>query len=325
VRILTATAAAALIVWASALALPAVAQTNPGESAFQNQFPDPLNYKPPVPDPPEFRIVSVEQIPLAGPLESGPRLVDGMIEVRTAAGLVRTTWDGSAQPTIDATPAAPDQPAREWGVSSDGTHRAGALDYRTLLVQKSCRSCDSGWRRRWRMRVAGLAQAAPLVTEQRVYYGAADNKVYGVRRKNGHRAWATALDGRIQRPLALWVADDASIAALLAIPEPGVELVVLDAVGGRAAFRYTLQGADEHFVGPAVRVPDGRIVLARQGYAPGDAGLVVLEITFQAPDTAEPVEIPVTGYNLPASDEPIPARPLPDIRTTFATAGSLSL
>jgi len=314
----------ALTFWAAALTLPAVAQTNPGASAFQNQFPDPLNYRPPVPEPPEMHIVSVAQIELPGPLLSGPRLVNGMIEVHTAAGLVRTPWAEGAVPTLDADagqPAAPAPP--DWGISADGTHRSRPLDPQILMLQKTCASCPTGWRRRWRLRVAGLAQVPPVVTDRRVYYGSADNQVYGVRRKNGHRAWVTPLEGRILRPLSLWVDDDSPIAALLVIPEPGVELVVLDAAGGRPAFVYKLQVDDEHFVGPAVSTPDGRIVLARQGYAPSDAGLVVLEIGFRPSGAGEPVEIPASGYNLPTPDEPLPARPLPDIRTTFATAGSL--
>jgi len=304
--------------------MPVTAQTNPGASAFQNQFPDPLDYRPPVEEPPELYIVSVEQIELPGPLVSGPRLVDGMIEVHTSKGLVRTAWTAGAVPAINPAGKPPAEPAPpEWAVSADGTHRSRPLDHRILMVQKACPSCATGWRRRWRLRVAGLAQVSPVVTKRRVYYGSADNQVYGVRRKNGHRAWVTPVDGRVLRPMALWVDQASATAALLVIPEPGSELVVLDAVGGRPSFTYRLPREDERFVGPAVSTPDGRIVLARQGYSPSDAGLVVLEIGRRPQETAQPGAIPVTGYNPPTSDEPIPARPLPDIRASFVTSGSL--
>ncbi len=311
-RFSSVSAIVASLLLATAALGPVVAQSNPGASAFQNQFPDPLSCQPPVPEPPEIHVVSVEQIALPGPLIEGPRLVDGMIEVRTAAGLLRTHWVAGATPVSSDGPGA-EYPIGDaaWAVSADGTHRARVADHRLLIVQKSCPSCDDGWRRRWRLRAAGLAQVPPVVTERRVYFGSADNQVYGVRRKNGHRAWATPLEGRVLRPLGLWVDAGSDIAALLAIPEPGAQLVLLDAAGGRPALHYRVQHEDDRFVGAAVATPDGKIVLARQGYAEEDAGLLVLEVAYRAPEPAEPGEIPPTGYNPPTPGGQRPATPSP--------------
>ncbi len=279
--------AAACACLAVAGGLPVDAQTTPTAAPFQNQFPDPLQYRAPVPELPELHLAQATEIPLRGPLLSGPALVDGLIEIRTSGGLARAPWNGGdGKPELDPS-APPPAPADEllWALSPDATHRAKPAGEAQLLVQKACAGCESGWRRGWRLRVAGLAQVPPVVTERRVYYGAADNQVYAVKRKNGHRVWSTPLDGRVLRPIALWIdpqgpseKGEPPAAALLVIPEPGAELIVLDTLGGRRSTRYRMQKEGDHLVGAALSTPDGYVVLARQGYTPEDASLIVLKV-----------------------------------------------
>ena len=57
---------------ASAAGLPPLAQTTPTAAPFQNQFPDPVRYKAPIPEAAELRLGEVTEIPLNGPLYSGP-------------------------------------------------------------------------------------------------------------------------------------------------------------------------------------------------------------------------------------------------------------
>ena len=154
------------------------------------------------------------------------------------------------------------------------------------------------------------------MTAKRVYYGAADNRVYGVKRKNGHRLWVTAVDGRVLRPLALWVDPDAStppgIAAILAVPEPGKEMIVLDAFSGSPVLHYRLADEGDKVVGDPLTTPEGYVILARQGYTEDDAGLIVLKLVH-APRNLDPGhESPPTSYNPPTSDQVVPVEPAAD-------------
>lgn len=306
---------------------PGTGQTTSSGDAFQNQFPDPLAYQQPVPEPPELQFALVTEIDLSGPLVSGPRLVGDRVEVRTAAGLVRIAWAGAAVP-VRVDPAVAGTPREEsstWGMSPDGSHRAGPVDGR-LVVQRICDGCRNGWRRRWRLRVPGLALAPPLLTAKRVYFGSADNQVYGVRRKNGHRLWATALDGRVLRALALWVDPDTTtmpgIAVVLAVPEPGAEMVVLDVYSGSPVLRYRLASEGDEVVGAPLTTPDGHVILARQGYSEADAGLIVLKLATVAPDPASEGESDPTSYNPPTSDEVAPGEPASDPRAVPPAPGA---
>ena len=59
------------------------------------------------------------------------------------------------------------------------------------------------WRKKWKIRAPGSEFARPLITDKRIYYGATDNRVYGVKRRSGHRVWVTDVEGRAIRPLEL--------------------------------------------------------------------------------------------------------------------------
>ena len=314
------------LAWFAAMANGVAGQTTSGGSAFQNQFPDPVQYQPPLPEAPELRLAMVTEIDLRGPLISGPRWVGNQVEIRTAWAVARAAWTAESIPVLvdAATTGAPVEEALAWAMSPDGIYRAKPVGDRSLLVQKACRGCNSGWRRRWRLRVPGLAPTLPIVTAKRVYYGSADNRVYGVKRKNGHRLWVTALDGRVLRPLALWVDPTASapgIAAILAVPEPGREMVVLDAFSGSLLLRYRLAGEGDKVVGEPLTTPEGYVILARQGYSEDDAGLIVLKLVHPARESDPGSESPTTGYNLPASDDVVPVEPAAGQRTDPTAPG----
>ena len=314
------------LAWLAVMANGVAGQTTSGGTVFQNQFPDPVRYQPPLPDAPELRLVMVTEIDLRGPLISGPRWVGNQVEVRTAWGVVRVAWTAESIPALvdAATAGAPVEEALAWAMSPDGIYRAKPVGDRLLLVQKACRGCNSGWRRRWRLQVPGLAPTLPIVTAKRVYYGSADNRVYGVKRKNGHRLWVTALDGRVLRPLALWVDPTTSapgIAAILAVPEPGREMVVLDAFSGSLLLRYRLAGEGDKVVGEPLTTPEGYVILARQGYTEDDAGLIVLKLVHPAQESDPGSESPTTGYNHPASDDVVPVEPAAGQRTDPTAPG----
>jgi len=303
------------LAWLAATGNGVVSQTTSSGSAFQNQFPDPVLYKPPVPEAPELRFASVTKIDLSGPLVSGPRLVGDQVEVRTSQGLVRAVWRDEFVPVLVDVAAVGTtvEDALAWTMSPNGTYRTKPVSDQLLVVQKACHGCNSGWRRCWRLRVPGLAPTPPVMTAKRVYYGAADNRVYSVKRKNGHRLWVTVLDGRVLRPLALWIDPDASkqpgIAAILAVPEPGRELVVLDAFSGSPVLRYRLAGEGDKLVGAALTTPDGHVILAWQGYTPDDAGLIVLKLVHPRLNADPESESSPPGYNPPTSDEVAPLNP----------------
>ena len=323
-------APACAVVWLAAAALGIDGQTTASGEAFQNQFPDPLRYAAPVPEPPELSFALVTEIELPGPLVSGPRLKGGQVEILSAAGPLRLDWAGPPAPAVvaPATPAVAVEEPSAWALSPDGKHRAGPVRDR-LLVQKVCRGCSSGWRRRWRLRVPGLAPTSPVMTARRVYYGSADNQVYGVRRKNGHRIWATPLEGRVLRTLALWVDPDSppqpGVAAILAIPEPGREMVVLDAFSGTLVLRYRLAGEDDKLVGAPLTTPDGHVILARQGYTEEDAGLIVLKLAHSGPKADSGADSAATSYNPPTSKEVAPGEPASDQRADSQAPGAAKM
>lgn len=316
------------LAWLAAMANGVAGQTTSSGTAFQNQFPDPVQYQPPLPEAPELRLVMVTEIDLRGPLISGPRWVGNQVEVHTAGGLVRAAWTAESIPVLvdAATTGAPVEEASAWAMSPDGMYRAKPVGDRLLLVQKACRGCNSGWRRRWRLQVPGLAPTLPIMTAKRVYYGSADNRVYGVKRKNGHRLWVTALDGRVLRPLALWVdpvASTPAIAAILAVPEPGREMVVLDAFSGSPLLRYRLAGEGDKVVGEPLTTPEGYVILARQGYTDNDAGLIVLKLVHPAQDSDPGSEPQPTGYNPRVPDDVVPVEPAADQRADPTAPGMM--
>lgn len=285
-------------------------------------------------EPPELEFQWVSEVPLPGPLPPrGPRVQGQVIEIPVAGALARTSWDTGASPEL--LPLKADDlrppPQSPWVFDRTGRHRFRALPSGWIEAQTRCRNCERGWRKDWRLRVAGSTYAAPLVTRHRIYFGAMDNRVYGIKRRNGHRLWVTEVGSRVTRPLVLLehppLAEGPDserprkrrrpLALLLLIPDAGTELIALDAVGGAKVATFTLPRAEERLVGEPVVTPDGKIIVARQEYAPGQASLVVLELAR----SADPAPVP---YN--ATDSSAPAARPPDGRqqTNLTSAGRVA-
>jgi hypothetical protein len=111
--------------------------------------------------------------------------------------------------------------------------------------------------------------------------------------KNGHRVWVIDAGGRILTSPTAWtgsIIEDGSesrtFTVLLVIPDGDPRMIVLDPYDGRKLAEATFPKS-AGVSRPAVSA-DGRIVLARQGYDPADAALVVLSVVAKDPEPADP-------------------------------------
>jgi hypothetical protein len=284
------------------------AQSSPGSSTFQNQFPDPLQYEPPVVPPPELQLSIVSEMPIVGPIIGEPRWFQGRLELTTAAGIWSLDLNAS-EPLITAQEAAsPIIEASRYALSASGNYRAEVIPGKRLRLQRRCRNCvPTKWRRAWKLRTAGIAAVPPLVNDRRVYFGSQDNRVFGVRRRNGHRVWASDIGGQAIRRLAWWQStavvkgQERGAAAVLAVPEPGAEMIVLDAAGGRQIIRYKLPGEEDRILGPVYSDEMGRIWVLRQGYRASDLSLIQIRLVEIESETGKKDETSEKGYNSPVS------------------------
>lgn len=232
----------------------------------------------PAPSPPPPRPVSIEpedDIDLPGPLpREGARVGEaGLVVVPVAGGVARIDpRDGAV--TIDDR-AAP-EPRPEWGETPDGKMRFRALEDGAIRAEHRTRR--GRWRTSWTLRVAGGTPAPPVASRRRVYFGATDNRVYSVRRRNGHRVWATDVGSRVTASPVLWESDDTPL--VLVVTEGGAALTVLEARSGRQVTTWRLPENTGRLVGMPVTLADGRVALARQRYAENEASLLILRLTL---------------------------------------------
>lgn len=293
--------------WLLALALclvslpSAAAQSSPygtspyGTSAYDTSYLDPLPEASTDAPARQLTFQLALELPLPGPLlESGqPRMVGETVEIPVPGGAVLSGWTAGAQarrvPTGDA-PGGSGEGARGkgWVETEDGKRRYSLLPSGVLLAQKRCRRCRAGWKTHWMLDVAGDDLAPPLITATRVFYGGLDNRVYGLKRRNGHRVWATDVEGRVNRPLRLWSreTDDRSVDLVLVTPDHGREILALDAGTGGKVAGFALPENGGILVGAPLITADGMVLAARQKYNESEASLMVLEIT--EPPAAEP-------------------------------------
>jgi hypothetical protein len=238
---------------------------------------------------PDLAFKLLLDVPLPGPLPpgSGPMLAGGRIEIDVAGGRMASGWSEDAIPRIISAAADLPETAAEWSIAPDGRFRCSMLPSGHILGQKRCSNCRQGWRKQWKLRVAGDGLPPPLVTENRVYYGAFDNRVYSVKRKNGHRVWETDLPSRISKPLGRWVnvigAEPAELDLVILIPDSGTAIIALHAETGSRVATYELPQNGGLLKGAPVVTADGKIVVARQKYAAGEASLLVFELLAPEP------------------------------------------
>jgi len=297
-----------------AAATPIVAQST-SSSAFGPQYLEPLptdtrEFVPRL----SFKLLT--DIRLPGPLpDRGPRLVGDRIEIPVAGSIALTDWTTGEAPQLTPRDSAETDDAEDlpWALSADGRQRYRAMPDGWVLAQKRCQSCKKGWRKKWRLRVPGGAAVRPLVTQRRLFFGGRDNRVYCVKRRNGHRVWASDVKSRIVEPLVLWnalpVLDPTAdlpgdFQLILAVASNGSEIAALSAGSGERVASFTLSEREGKLVGAPVATPDGRIVVARQKYAASEASLMVLML--EPPD--EPPEAPQPD----AASDPLTSQPLPE-------------
>jgi hypothetical protein len=279
---------------ALAAGTPAAGQTSSnGTQGERSPYLEPLDDTGAGEAGPQIGFHLAAEIALPGPLPGpGPWLHDGKINMPVAGGIAVTEWSAGSEVLL-APEAGPEQDAGGpiWSVAPDGRIRVAMIEGNRLLAQKKCKRCRTGWKRKWRLRVSGTVSAPPLVTNNRVYYGALDNRVYCVKRKNGHRIWETDVHGRASRRLRHWRGtvsrlelteatpwEGTPLEVILAVPENGAGVSALDAGTGVKVASFTLPEDEGWLVGAPLLTPDGKIVIARQKYAPGDASLLVFHI-----------------------------------------------
>ncbi len=288
---------AALVVVAVAPPVPAQRVDDRATELMSELESAPLPHVP----PPPLVFVARSEVAVPGPLDgTGPSYREGAVGVRAAGGVVLVPWsttDGLAETVRGPAPEpVPEEPS--FGLSTDGTTRAQVLDTGHLVVETACRRCRDGWNRKFRLRLVGSAIAPPVITENRVFFAARDNVVYGVRRKNGKRVWDHPVSGRVASRLVLWSgspggtsssATASPVALILAVTDEPSALVALDARTGEPVCTYEA-GAERTIVGAPLVLDDGRLVVARQDYRSTDAALVLLETVWRepAPPSAPP-------------------------------------
>lgn len=269
----------------------------------------------------------LHEIALPGPLPAeGPRLEGGRIAIAVAGGFAFGGENGRIELSEPSGAIGGGEPVGRspWGLAPDGAYRVSGLASGWIVAEKRCRRCRDGWRRDWMLRVAGTSFAPPLVTARRVYFGTTDNRVFALKRRNGHRLWEAEVDGRASRPIALWEADRpaegaAPLAALLVVPETGSALLALDVKSGEEVARFELE-ENEALVGGAVVTPGGDVVVARQSYDARTASLIVLtlEAAPRSPD-GEATAPPPSAAGTLSGRRRAPRRPSPRRRLRRAT------
>jgi hypothetical protein len=285
------------------------AQTQPYTAdGFQDLPPPPNRTEEPPPPALSFRLET--EIPLPGPLPGGSLALRGQrVEVAVAGGAIRTRPEADAEQEFvtdrDLISRADDPTA--WVLDPSAKARYRSRPDGVIEGQRRCSRCKSGWKKRWRLRVAGNTLAPPLVTETRVYFGAQDNRVYSVKARSGHRVWVSDVGARVSSRLVYWsgrvnASSEEDLELILTVPHGGAELIALEAVHGQPLASVRLADGTGKLVSDPLATPDGTIVVARQAYAEIDASLMVFslyEVTDDDTPTASAAAEPPLGAGGP--------------------------
>jgi hypothetical protein len=266
------------------------------ESSYHSPYLEAIPFDPPKPAVPNLSLRLLHDIPLPGPLPGSGAVLEGAeIEIDVAGGRMATGWSADSVPRPIDPPTDAPGPAENWSIAPDGLFRCTVLPSGRILGQKRCFKCRKDWRKKWKLRVAGRGLPPPLVTENRVYYGAYDNRVYSVKRKNGHRVWESDIPNRVSRPLERWLNriddDGAELELILLIPDDRKTIIALDAETGTRVATFELSPDGGLLVGAPLVTDDGKIVVASQKYSAEEASLLVLGFAApagKAPAVSEP-------------------------------------
>jgi hypothetical protein len=261
------------------LLLPGALQAQSYQDTFSEQrYLEPLIAEQAVQAAPRMAFRQFNDIPLPGPLPGrGPRLVEGEIEIPVAGGVAMSGWLEGSVPRIVRQPPAGEAEPHEWSYSPEGDFRCSVLDSGHILAQKGCGDCRKKWRKKWKLRVAGSDMAPPLLTDNRAFYGGLDNRVYCLKRRNGHRMWDSDIAGRVSQPLALW-RSDGEVELIILVPDDGRSIIALHAATGSRTAAFDLPQNGGQLKGSPIVTTDGKIVVARQLYAAAQASLMVFDL-----------------------------------------------
>lgn len=295
----------------------AIAQTGSSDKPFDMEELEPVPDSGTDDSQPQFRFELIAEVSLPGPLPGGGAfVVDDAIGVVVPEGLAVVSWDGTLalRPNGDARPVD-DEDEAVFAFSDDGKMRCTTMQDGWIKAEKRCGSCRKVWRKKWKVRAPGSEFARPLITDKRVYYGATDNRVYSVKRRNGHRIWATDVGGRVIRPLELvqisappdvrFIGPRGSrtMNLVLVLPDNGDSIIALEGRGGVRVARHGLP-ENEAFVGDPV-TRNNRVAVVRQRYDASDAALLIFELRPPLPPAPEDgVPATVASDSDPEGSEP---------------------
>ena len=301
-----------------------LAQTGSSDKPFDMEEMDPVagagSDKPQL----QFRFDLIADVSLPGPLpRGGPYEVDDGIAIEVAGGFALVSWDGTLellQPgDAESLEARNDS---NFGLSADGRIRCSPMPEGWIKAEKHCESCRKTWRKKWKVRVPGSEFARPLVTDKRVYYGTTDNRVYSVKRRNGHRVWATDVGGRVIRPLALlrvpappdvrFVGPRGSrlMDLVLVVPGSGDSIIALEGRAGTRVARHELPENEAYVGSPVTR--GAKVAVVRQRYDASDAALLLYELRPPMPAVAENADLASAGSDSGESESDPPEQSDPE-------------
>jgi len=267
-------------------------------------------------DVPNMAFALLAEIPLPGPLPgSGPRLNGEDVEIEVAGGTAVTPPVPDAIPRVDSWDVDPEGPPEPYAwIGDGGNRRFRSIEGGWIAAERRCKRCKKGWKKKWKLRAAGNTVAPPLVGDGRVFFGTLENRIYGVKAKNGHRLWSTEVDGRASRPLVLWIPppdatiedvgphletpEDASGSnVVLVVTDAGREVIALDARTGQRIAAIQIVPAEGRFVSVPLALPSGKIAVAQQKYNENEAALRIYRLLEIGPEgqTAD------VNYNAPDS------------------------
>ncbi|MBZ5640901.1 MAG: PQQ-like beta-propeller repeat protein [Acidobacteriia bacterium] len=266
----------------------AMAQTLPPTPETPNDYPTAL---PPRkgPAPPTMIFKLLVEVPLpATPTGRALTLDQGWLGVPVDGGTARVDLSEPAAAILaDEAPAGGEAPSG-WVLSPDGRHRVRTLPAGQVECEK-LGAMRRRWKTTWSLRVPGATLAPAILSAQRVIFGSADNQVYCVRRKNGHRLWAADLEDRISSPLAAWrgvvmpapppkgKSTPVNVEMVLVVPDGGASLIGLDVYDGSRLATFEVPSDKGMLATAPLVLPDGRIAVARKGYASGGAALLLVQ------------------------------------------------
>lgn len=284
-----------ILVLAALVGGAAHAQGESYGTSYPNKYPPPLPERE-GPGPPTLVLEWIGEVPFPGPARPGElRVEGGRVVVANGDRLfsIEPIPGGSVERAgVVPGPAAEREP--EWVYAPDREMRFAAIPERGVVAEVRRGGASERWNRAWRLRRVGSVPFPPLLLGDRLFFASSDDRIYAVRAKNGHRLWATDVGDRLSRELSLWEATvprfgrgkepdrEVTIHLLLAVPDGGAALLVLDVHDGRIVARGTIPEGKGRLVSAPLVLEAGKIAAVRQGFALEDAALGLFRIASPA-------------------------------------------